>query len=349
MPAIIQTEELFHTPLPLLDVRSEGEYAKGHIPGAINMPLFSNEERAIVGTLYKQTGKDAAFEKGLEIVGPKMAGMVRQARKIAGTNKKIALYCWRGGMRSGSVAWLLETAGLEVVLLQGGYKAYRRTVLAMFEQPLPLKILGGYTGSAKTEILHEMKKLGAQVIDLEALAHHKGSAFGALGQPEQPGTEMFENELHRQLMAMDKNQPIWMEDESRNMGKVYLPQQLYRRIQESPLYFIERSQEQRVNYLMQHYGIFPANELETAIHKIKKRLGDEMYRNILERLHAGNLREVCTNLLNYYDRAYNRLTAQRNQKLVHRIPIPAHYSNQEIAKMMIAYESHENTYKTYRI
>lgn len=127
------------------------------------------------------------------------------------------------------------------------------------------------------------------------------------------------------------------------MGKVYLPQQLYRSIQESPLYilyFIERSQEKRVDNLMQHYGIFPANELKAAIHKIKKRLGDEMYRNILERLYAGNLREVCTNLLNYYDRAYNRLTAQRNQELVYRIPIPANYSNQEIAKMIIAYESH---------
>lgn len=341
MPVIVQTEELLnlYSSLPILDVRSEGEFAKGHIPGAINMPLFNNEERAVVGTLYKQTGKEAALEKGLEFVGPKMASMVRQARELAGAGKKIALYCWRGGMRSGSVAWLLETAGLEVFLLQGGYKAYRRAVLELFDQPLPLKILGGYTGSGKTELLKEMKILGAQVIDLEALAHHKGSAFGALGQPEQPSSEQFENELYRQLREMDLTQPIWMEDESRNMGKVYLPQQLYRRIQESSIYFIERSLEVRIEFLMQHYGTFPASALEKAIYKIQKRLGDELFRYILEQLYAGNFREVCTKLLNYYDRAYNRLTSQRNQELVQFIQIPDQLTNQQIAEILLKYES----------
>jgi len=342
MPVILQTEELLnmYSSLPMLDVRSEGEYAQGHIPGAINMPLFNNEERAVVGTLYKQTGKEAALEKGLEFVGPKMASMVRQAREIAGASKKIALYCWRGGMRSGSIAWLLETAGLEVFLLQGGYKAYRRAVLELFDQPLPLKILGGYTGSAKTEILQEMKTMGVQVIDLEALAHHKGSAFGALGQPQQPTSEQFENELYRQLCQMDLSQPIWMEDESRNMGKVYLPQQLYRRIQECSMYFIERPLKVRVEFLMQHYGIFPISALEEAIHKIKKRLGDELFRYILEQLHAGNLRDVCTKLLNYYDRAYYRLTSQRNQELVLRIPFPDQLTIHQIAEMILTYESH---------
>ncbi|MCX7744361.1 MAG: tRNA 2-selenouridine(34) synthase MnmH [Flavobacteriales bacterium] len=340
MPAILQPYELLNTSIPLLDVRSEGEYVRGHIPGANNLPLFTDEERAVVGTLYNQIGKDEAFEKGLEIVGPKMAQMVRKARKIAGINKDIALYCWRGGMRSQSVGWLLETAGFNVFLLEGGYKAYRRMVLELFEQPLPLYVLGGYTGSGKTEILYEIKKQGGQIIDLEALAHHKGSAFGALGQPEQPSSEMFENELHRQLMTMNLNQPIWIEDESRNMGKVYLPQQLYRCIQQSPLFFIERSLEQRVDYLMQHYGIYPADELEKAIHKIKKRLGDEMYRYILNLLYSGKLKEVCINLLNYYDRAYKRLTAQRNQELVQFIPIADHYTNQHIAKILLDYESH---------
>ena len=158
-------------------------YASGHIPGAHNIPLFTNEERAIIGTLYVQVGKDPAVERGLELVGPKLADFVRQARELS-AGKPLFLYCWRGGMRSGSMAWLFRTAGFKTFLLKGGYKAYRRSFIDLLDKyPWKIVVLGGPTGCGKTEILHRLQEKGQQVIDLEGLAHHKGSAFGALGEP----------------------------------------------------------------------------------------------------------------------------------------------------------------------
>jgi len=197
----------------LLDVRTPGEYAQGHIPGAVSFPLFTNEERAEVGTLYKQESPQVAMERGLELVGPKMAGFVRRARELAG-GRDVIVHCWRGGKRSGSMGWLLSTAGMRVQTLEGGYKAWRRYILERLENP-PWRfiILSGKTGSGKTDILQELKSLGAQVVDLEALACHRGSAFGALGQPEQPSAEHFANRLFDALSQLDPgccNLPSWL-------------------------------------------------------------------------------------------------------------------------------------------
>ena len=158
----------------LLDVRSPGEYNHAHIPGAINLPLFTDEERKVVGTTYKQNSRQAAIKIGLDYFGPKMRGMVEeverlvQSRKVAteketadpelSTDNSVFVYCWRGGMRSGAVAWLLNLYGFNVTVLAGGYKTYRNHVLKSFEQPYNFKILGGYTGSGKTEILQQLKK-----------------------------------------------------------------------------------------------------------------------------------------------------------------------------------------------
>jgi len=180
--------------LPVIDVRSPGEYDHAHIPHAINIPLFDNEERAKVGTRYKQVGKDSAVLLGLELVGPKLADFVKKARRLNLTGQEVLVHCWRGGMRSGSFAWLLNTAGIKARTLEGGYKAYRSQVLAAFAEPARM-IYGGKTGSGKTEILHELAKQGEQVIDLEALANHKGSSYGAIGQEPQPSSEQFENKL----------------------------------------------------------------------------------------------------------------------------------------------------------
>ena len=176
--------------------------------------MFTDAERARVGTLYKQQGRDAAMLEGLRIVGPKMALIVEKARMLA-PDGKIGVHCWRGGERSASVAWLLEKAGfIEVFTLQRGYKAFRELVLSSFSSPKKLMILGGYTGTGKTEMLALLREQGEQVVDLEGLARHMGSAYGGIGKGAQPTTEHFENLLWDELSKQDPHRTIWLEDES---------------------------------------------------------------------------------------------------------------------------------------
>ena len=171
MSILLEAEEFLQQAklLPIIDVRSPAEWESGHIPGAINIPIFTNDERAKVGTRYKQSGKEQAIEMGLEFVGPKMLQFVKEAKKIA-KDKRVLLHCWRGGMRSKSMAWLFELAGLETIILKGGYKAYRNYIREQFNKPANLIVLGGFTGSGKTDILKEIEKLGQQFLDIESIA-----------------------------------------------------------------------------------------------------------------------------------------------------------------------------------
>ncbi len=320
--------------IPVIDVRSEGEYAHAHIPDAVSIPLFTNDERAIIGTLYKQHGKEKAVEKGLELVGPKLIQLVSHAKLIAGTEKKVIVHCWRGGMRSGSVAWLLETSGLQVYILKGGYKTYRTFVLDVFTQSFPFQVIGGYTGSAKTFILQALKEQGEQVIDLEALAHHKGSAFGALGEMNQPQNEMVENLLADQLLSLDKTRKIWVEDESKNIGKVFLNPVFYSQLKISRTLFLQRSKAIRIKHLVNLYGQYPKSELEASILKIQKRLGNEVTRKIIDALHTNQLDVVCDQVLNYYDKSYRLLIDKRDPEHVINIDIPDDWSNEQIANFI---------------
>ncbi len=257
---------------PVVDVRSPGEFAQGHIPGAVNIPLFSNEERAQVGTTYKQVSQDDALLLGLELVGPKMADFVRQSRGLA-PEKEILVHCWRGGMRSGSFGWLLETAGMKVNTLVGGYKAFRNEVLAGLGTPQNIVILGGKTGSGKTEILHKLRELGEQVIDLEGLAHHKGSSYGAIGQLPQPSSEHFENEIYAQWRQLDPTRRVWIEDESRSVGRCLLPDAIWTQMRNAPLVVVEMSKAVRIERLVREYACFELNLLYEATHRIQKTAG----------------------------------------------------------------------------
>ncbi len=290
--------------LPVIDVRSPAEFEKGHLPGAHNIPLFSNEERVLVGTKYKHAGKDPAVLLGLEIVGPKMAGFVKEARALA-VDGKVLVNCWRGGMRSASFAWLLNTAGLEARTLHKGYKAYRRKVLQTFDKPYKLIILGGETGSGKTDILKQIAALGEQVIDLEQLAHHKGSSFGALGQKPQPGVEAFENVFSAVLDDQDLSRRIWVEDESKSIGRVFIPDGFWERMKLAPVIRVEVPKTERVKRLVREYGTFTVEELEAAVTRIQKRLGGLVYKQCIEALHSGDLAFVADLTLGYYDKAYN--------------------------------------------
>lgn len=291
--------------IPVADVRTPAEYEKGHIPGAFLFPLFNNGERAEVGTLYVQEGRTAAVLKGLQLVGPRLEAMARRGLEIAGGGS-LLLYCWRGGMRSQSVAWLMEKVGIRCYTLENGYKAYRNHLLGFFNNiPPPIHVLGGLTGSGKTERLLQMAAAGEQVIDLEGLANHKGSAFGNLGNPPQPSTEHFQNLLFRAFSQMDPSRPVWLEDESRNVGRCSLPDGLWEKMQQARLFLLETSREERVERLMREYGNFDPDVLETAILKIQKRLGFDQSKKAIEACHNGNIRKALEICLAYYDKAYN--------------------------------------------
>lgn len=295
--------------LPVIDVRSPSEYAHAHIPGAISMPLFDDEERAEVGTIYKKQSKVKAVQRGLEFVGPKMADFTRQALRLK--SPEILLHCWRGGMRSASMAWLLETVGLKVYLLKDGYKAYRNYVLKYFERDFNLVNLGGCTGAGKTDILAALKAHGEQVIDLEGLACHKGSAFGAIGQAPQPSTEYFEHLLFNELLSMDPNRRIWIEDESRNVGKIFLPAPFFETLRKAPLVKIDTSYEVRLARLMRDYTNFDTDILCASIRKVEKRLGYEKAAAAIKCCESGDMEGAVRICLAYYDKLYNSSLEKR--------------------------------------
>lgn len=325
----------------ILDVRSPAEFAHAHIPEAINLPLFTDEERKIVGTAYKQQSREAAIKIALDFFGPKMKKMVEAVEELSNskqsantnptdsnpphTSNPVYVYCWRGGMRSGAVSWLLNLYGYKVYTLAGGYKAYRNIVLKTFQQPFIFKILGGFTGSGKTEVLAQLEKTGERVIDLEKIASHKGSAFGSIKMPPQPSQEMFENYLAEELMDKATNEkytteaantsatisplpllysPIWLEDESQRIGNLNIPATLWQSIRSSPVYFLDIPFEERLNYIVEHYGHCDVHQLIAATNRIAKRLGPQETKNTLLFFEGGNIKEAFRTLLHYYDKFY---------------------------------------------
>ncbi|MEO0899860.1 MAG: tRNA 2-selenouridine(34) synthase MnmH [Bacteroidota bacterium] len=303
---------------PVVDVRSPGEFRKGHLPAAVNIPLFDNDERAIVGTLYKQEGRQSAFLKGLEIVGPKMRSFVEEATQIS-QGKKILTYCWRGGMRSHSMAQLWEASGLATSTLIGGYKAFRKHVHASMALPYEFHVIGGPTGSGKTFILHELKKMGEQVVDLEGLAKHKGSAFGGIGEEEQPSTETFENLLWKRLSELDASKRIWVEDESMLIGKIFIPEVFYERMQQSRIFVIQLPLRARLDHLVEIYANYDHQEGKDAIDRIKKRLGSQNQIAAHSAIDQGDYVKAAKICLTYYDKAYAYGLSQKPKDLICKI------------------------------
>ncbi len=292
---------------PILDVRSPGEFARGHIPGARSLPLFEDDARAEIGTLYKQHGRTAAVLRGLELVGPRLAALaevLRQASQAAG-GAPLRLHCWRGGQRSGSVAWLAASLDLPVVVLAGGYKAWRRRVLERFSQPWPLRLLGGRTGCAKTELLLALRGRGVAVLDLEGRAHHRGSSFGALGLPPQPSTEQYENLLASDLDALEGAPEIWLEAESVQVGRCRIPEGLWRQMKQAPLLEVRRPLETRVAHLVGLYGAQDPEGLAEATRRIARRLGPQRTAAALAAIAAADWAAACRPMLDYYDRCYD--------------------------------------------
>jgi tRNA 2-selenouridine synthase len=319
---------------PVVDVRTPAEFEKGHIPGAVNIPLFSNDDRVIIGTLYKQEGKHVAMLKGLELVGPKFAEFIKSAEKIA-KDRTLLVHCWRGGMRSGGMAWLFEWYGFKVFTLQKGYKAFRHMVLDTIAQPRKLNILAGRTGSGKTLILQELGKAGQTIIDLEGIAHHKGSAFGSLGEAPQPTQEMFENLLATELFRIPQEKTIWVEDESHNIGKRNIPNPFFDQMRAAQVCYVDMPVEERVRYLVGGYGNYSKEELCASIEKITKRLGPQHTKAAIEAIQQGDLKKACEISLVYYDKSYDHGVAKRLPANVHKLPF-MELNPSEIAKGIIA-------------
>src|SRR5665213_4600783 len=289
--------------IPRADVRTPAEVEQGHIPGAYNIPLITNEERVQVGTAYKQRGREQAILLGFDLAGNKWSGFIRQALEIA-PGKKIALHCWRGGMRSGAMAWALNLYGFEVFLLERGYKAYRRRVLDGFNDHFNINILGGLTGSGKTKVLHQLKAQGEQVIDLEDLAQHQGSAFGSMNRMVQPSQEQFENNLAAQLGTLDGLKPVWLEDESIMIGKRAIPNALFHQMRQAQIIVLKIPLEARVNFLVDEYGKLDKGFLKACTEKIGKRLGPEQTKNAVTAIGENRMADFIRTVLVYYDKTY---------------------------------------------
>jgi tRNA 2-selenouridine synthase len=289
--------------ITVIDVRSPREFINGHIPEAVNIPLFDDDERIAVGTKYKKEGRIPAILEGLKLTGPLMASKLELALEKA-IGGKLLVHCWRGGMRSEAMAWLFSLGDIETEVLEGGYKSYRHYILNSFSEKRKMIVLGGMTGSGKTHILRYLSRYGQQVIDLEGLANHKGSAFGSLGQPPQPTTEQFANDLFNEWKQLNKNNLFWVEDESRNIGTAYIPDSFYLNMQDTRAIILMMDSKTRLPRLIEEYSTYPPESLKTSIIRISKRLGGDNTRDALEAVEAGNFARAIEITLSYYDKAY---------------------------------------------
>ena len=300
---------------PLIDVRSPNEYYKGHMPNSINIPLFDNDERAIIGTIYKKNGREIAVTQGLKFVERKIETLLNSIFNCIDYYKNknrgdyigdslTRIYCARGGMRSLSIAWLLDKFNINSITLKGGYKTYRRFILQSFSINYKLIVIGGKTGTGKTKLLKLLEKNNLQTIDLEGFASHRGSTFGGLGMKKQPTNEHFENMIAEKLISFKKNDNIFIEAESANIGSCKLPHELFNQMKSSQRIEIIRSESNRIDELISTYSIFNQVELEESIIRIKKRLGPQRTKIAVNAIKEKKWDLVCRAVLEYYDKCY---------------------------------------------
>ncbi|MFV0388833.1 MAG: tRNA 2-selenouridine(34) synthase MnmH [Pyrinomonadaceae bacterium] len=290
---------------PILDVRSPSEFQKGHIPGAINLALFDDKERAQIGSIYKGTGKEAAIELGFQYVYPKLRDLLKKGSKLS-NDGRIRIHCARGGLRSRSLAAKFDEEKIETAVLDGGYKAYRNWALTEVSKPREIIVLTGLTGAGKTEILRRFAKQGEQVLDLEGLANHRGSVFGAIGMQPQPTSQQFQNMIAEELSKFKPNQRIWIEAESAQIGNCWVPESLIKQIRKAPAVEVTRPINERIEYLIETYSCEGTSELIEAVSRLYKQLGGKRTNEVLEDLKRGNLRKATEKILEYYDRAYQK-------------------------------------------
>jgi tRNA 2-selenouridine synthase len=331
-------EEFLESHGPVVDVRSPGEFHQGHIPGATNLPLLSDEDRAAVGTTYRQQGRQPAISLGLRLVGPRLESLgVQLQRALTGWEQAAVLriHCWRGGLRSSSMAWLAGVLGLPVLLLDGGYKRYRHWALEQFEKPWPLTVLAGRTGTGKTDLLLAMAAAGIAVVDLEALAHHRGSSFGGLGLPPQPTCEHYENRLALALWNLRGSTVIWIEAESAQVGRCRIPAGLWRQMGAASAVEISRPLGERLERLVAVYGQQGGELLHQATERIARRLGPQRTGAALAAIAREDWSAACLEMLDYYDRCYDHEVSRREARGLVKLDLEG-LSDDEAARRLVA-------------
>ena len=301
----------------IVDARSEGEYALDHLPGAVNWPSLNNEERVLVGTEYKQISPFVARKRGAALVARNVAAHIERHVLDKPRDWQPLVYCWRGGQRSGSLALVLGQIGFRVQVIEGGYRAYRRAVMDALEllpATLNFRVLCGKTGSGKSRLLAALQAQGAQVLDLEGLANHRGSVLGLVpGQP-QPTQKRFETLLWDALRHLDATRPVWVESESRKVGELRVPEQLIDRMRASPCVRVELSVAARVQLLMEDYDFF-VNDVPAFCERLdalRALRGNEVINAWQAEASSGRISEVVEALLTqHYDPVYLQ-SMQRN-------------------------------------
>ncbi|WML40176.1 tRNA 2-selenouridine(34) synthase MnmH [Neobacillus sp. OS1-2] len=311
----ITVEDLFNLKESMIiDIRSPIEFKEGSIPGAINVPLFSDEERQVVGTIYKHEGQAAAKWKAMEFVSPKIPALLKTIRSYH-TEGELVIHCWRGGMRSKAVITFLEFAGIYAWRLIGGYKAYRHHILEKIPTIIPNQavVLHGMTGVGKTEVLKILEKKSYPILDLEEMAGHRGSIFGTIGLSEGHNQKIFDSLLFKGLQEIQGSDYFLVEAESKRIGKAVQPEELMDVKFKGINIYIHSSLEQRVTQLVSEYVLPYEQEpwyfekISLGIDKVLKRVKDvEIRKNLLQTLHEKNYREMILILLDhYYDPRYD--------------------------------------------
>ena len=323
MPAPIDSITDWRSVQPdmIIDVRSPAEFAEDHIPGAVNMPVFSTDQRAEIGTLYKQASAFMARRKGAGMVARNIAGHLETLLQDKGPDFQPLIYCWRGGQRSAALARICSEIGWRSWLLAGGYKTYRRQVLADLDRlpgGLRLTLITGPTGTGKTRLLAALAVSGAQSLDLEALASHRGSLLGALPNQSQPSQKGFESRLADALHQLDPARPVFVEAESSRIGSVQIPTRLWSVMQQAGAVELRASLAARVAFLLADYDFLlqdPAR-FQPLISGMKQRHGAEQTEHWQELLEKGDFPALAEALITaHYDPAYKR-TATRHQRQI---------------------------------
>ena len=300
----------------VIDVRSPGEFAYDHVPCAQNMWVLDDQQRAQVGTVYKRQGPFEGRKLGGGLVAQN-TGLHIQANVLDKPKDwRPMVYCWRGGMRSNSFATVLASIGFRVSVLKGGYKAYRSQVLGalpdLCEQPR-FVVLGGKTGVGKTQLLTQLAQMGQQVLDLEGLANHRGSLFGALGLPDQPSSAKFDSLLFQALSAFDASRPVYVESESSKVGQCHLPKPLLENMRQSPKIDVSSALEDRVERIALDYAsaFEQPDQIKELLSKLPQRLGHEMVRAMLSMVDQGEWKMLIeTLILHHYDHSYGKSHGQ---------------------------------------
>ena len=296
-----------------IDVRCPREYKKGHYTDAINIPIFSDDEYQELGQIYRKEGDTVASQLGYKYALNSKSRILTSMKELNENN--FIIYCARGGMRSKGFQAIVNQEGYKTSRIKKGYKEIREHVLNSFKQKRVVVIIAGSTGTGKTTIINKMKECGHNIIDLEKLANHRGSAFGDLGVAEQASQQQFENDLSYFWTQTDPGRNVFIESESRKIGKVSIPEGIWTQMIKALYLKIDMGIDRRVENLIKDYGEYPRSDLEKRIHQISRKLGGQNVKTAIELLESNSLHDLCKFLLeNYYDKMYRVAYNRRNSK-----------------------------------